>query len=387
VPEPGDHWMVGPYERFYECFPELQKYKDKIHLVYASTHASYAFNHRDTQNVIDEVRRARSQGKKKIVFFNGSETFMPSVFFKAQRIAELLTEIPKEDLFYCVGVPAAQEFYDNVCKERGWSNRMNMLGCHHFESVILKHAKEWEHVLNNMEYDVRPKDKLFVCFNKVHRRHRIQLLAEAIRNGWLEKSFYSFEGGYPNWYLDNKPGQWTCSKDDLRAILSIQDKLPLRLNITPKRVNPVEIHEDDIQYHEHSYFSIVTETIFEKYDSTKQPFLMYMDTLFLSEKIYKPLALKHPFIVFGWHGSLRELKKRGYKTFHPFIDESYDEEKDDDTRFSMLVEEIQRLEQFTIDQWLEWQNNIKPIVEHNYKYLMSLTEHRDGPPVDHLFIN
>jgi hypothetical protein len=79
------------------------------------------------------------------------------------------------------------------------------------------------------------------------------------------------------------------------------------------------------------------------------------------------------------------LNERGYKTFHPFIDESYDSEPDFEKRFKMCVEEIKRLEKFTTEEWLEWQKNIKPIVEHNYKYLQNLTEHRDGPPVDHLF--
>ena len=113
--------------------------------------------------------------------------------------------------------------------------------------------------------------------------------------------------------------------------------------------------------------------------------LHYSNTLFLSEKIYKPFAFRHPFILLGWHGSLRVLRERGFKTFHPYIDESYDDEPDHNKRFDMIVNEIKRLEKFTDDQWIEWQHNIKSIVEYNYKYLVNLTDHRVGAPVDHLF--
>ena len=87
----------------------------------------------------------------------------------------------------------------------------------------------------------------------------------------------------------------------------------------------------------------------------------HMDLLFLSEKIYKPMAFKHPFIVFAQPGILKQLREYGYKTFHPFIDESYDDEKDDIKRFDMVVAEIERLNTFTDDQWIEWQKNIKAI--------------------------
>lgn len=379
---PDKEFMSGPDTCFYSCFPELKQFQDKIYILYASTHSDHAFHWRDTLEIINEIREARKQGKTKIVFFNGSETFMHPQLYKAQRIAELLKEVPQTDLFYCVGVPNGQAFYDNLCVERNWIPKFTVLGANHFEFVIHNYAKGIE--LDDLEYQAKPKEKLFVCFNKVHRSHRIRLFAEAIRNKWLDKSFYSFEGGYTDWYVLSEKRSWPASKEDHDAIMTIRDKLPLRLNITDERVNPVDLRIDDIKYHEESYFSIITETIFDRYDPVRSDF-MYMDTLFLSEKIYKPFAFKHPFIVFGWPGVIRELKERGYKTFHPYINESYDDEPDSQKRFDMLIAEIKRLEQFTTEQWIEWQNNIKPLVEHNYKYLMNLTEHRDGPPVDHLF--
>ena len=374
--------MQGPERAFFTTFPELKHYQDRIFFVYASTHVDHSITRRDVREIVAEIRGARKAGKDKIIFFNSSETYMPSFINKAQAIAELLNEIPKSDLFYTVGAVEGQQFYDEMCKKKGWENRFTVLSCHHFEYTIFSHASH--DVSLDVPYEVRPKEKLFVCFNKLHRKHRLKLLAESIRNGWLDKSFYSFEGATSDWFHKRYRIGLPISEDDLKLIETIEHKLPLRLNITEKRDNPVDVRKEDLHYHQDSYFSIITETIFEPYHPGEQ-LMGYMDTLFLSEKIYKPFAFKHPFIAIAWHGSIKALRERGYKTFHPYIDESYDDEPNPEKRFQMIANEIKRLEQFTTEEWIEWQKNIKPIVEYNYKYLLSLTDHRVGPPVDHLF--
>lgn len=374
--------MQGPEKSFFTSFPELKHFQDKIFFVYASTHIDHAITRRDVREIVAEIRGARKAGKNKIIFFNSSETYMPSFLHKAQAIAELLYEIPKSDLFYSVGAVEGQHFYDALCEKNGWENRFNILSCHHFEYTIFNHASHDTSL--DVPYEVRPKEKLFVCFNKLHRKHRLKLLAEAIRNGWLDKSFYSFEGATIDWFDESRRIRLPISEEDLHTIETIEHRLPLRLNITEKRENPVDVREEDLHYHQDSYFSIITETVFEPYNTGEQ-LMGYIDTLFLSEKIYKPFAFKHPFIAVAWHGAIKALRDRGYKTFHPYIDESYDDEVDPEKRFQMVIKEIKRLEQFTTEEWIEWQKNIKPIVEYNYKYLLSLTDHRVGPPVDHLF--
>jgi len=374
--------MQGPEKAFFTAYPELKFYQDKIFFVYASTHYDHSITRRDMREIVGEIRGARKAGKNKIIFFNSSETYMPGFIHKAQCIAELLHEIPKSDLFYTVGAVEGQKFYDELCKKYNWENRFTILSSHHFEYTIFSHASH--DVSLDVPYEVRAKEKLFVCFNKLHRKHRLKLLAEAIRNKWLDKSFYSFEGATIDWFDSNKRLGLPLNKIDLSTIETIENKLPLRLNITKNRENPVDVREEDLHYHQESYFSVITETVFEPYQPGEQ-LMGYMDTLFLSEKIYKPFAFKHPFVAFAWHGAIKALRERGYKTFHPYINESYDDEVDPEVRFKMVVDEIKRLEKFTTDEWLEWQKNIKPIVEYNYKYLLSLTDHRVGLPVDHLF--
>jgi hypothetical protein len=96
--------------------------------------------------------------------------------------------------------------------------------------------------------------------------------------------------------------------------------------------------------------------------------------------------MKHPFILMAYPGTLKRLRERGYKTFSPFIDESYDNIIDGEQRLEVIFKEISRLCAFTDEQWLEWQTNIKPIVEYNYENFNSKTEF-GLHPVEHLFAN
>jgi hypothetical protein len=61
-----------------------------------------------------------------------------------------------------------------------------------------------------------------------------------------------------------------------------------------------------------SYFSVVTETIFD-YPCT-----------FRTEKIWKPMIMAHPFVAVANAGYYRDLHKAGFRTFGHLIDESFD---------------------------------------------------------------
>tara|TARA_B110000858_G_scaffold195815_2_gene253110 strand:+ start:86 stop:697 length:612 start_codon:yes stop_codon:yes gene_type:complete len=64
-----------------------------------------------------------------------------------------------------------------------------------------------------------------------------------------------------------------------------------------------------------SWVTVVSEASFFDTDGTQ----------FISEKTFKAIASRSPFIIFGNKGSLKRLKEWGYKTFDDFWDESYDE--------------------------------------------------------------
>ena len=132
------------------------------------------------------------------------------------------------------------------------------------------------------------------------------------------------------------------------------------------------VKADDDQYYQNSYFSLVTETFFFK-TIEKNSKVVDENSVFFSEKIFKPIICKHPFIMMNRPYSLEYLRKIGYKTFAPFIDETYDTIEDDEDRLLAVVNEVERLSKMTDDEWIAWQENVRDIVEHNYKVITSKT--------------
>jgi len=111
-------------------------------------------------------------------------------------------------------------------------------------------------------------------------------------------------------------------------------------------------------------FATDLNIVMEAYDDNEM-----IDYPFVTEKTYRNIKYKKPFIIMGQHHILASLHKQGYKTFHPLIDESYDTIKDTKLRSLAVLREIVRLRQMTDDEWYRLIENCKPILEHNHNNL------------------
>ena len=98
---------------------------------------------------------------------------------------------------------------------------------------------------------------------------------------------------------------------------------------------------------------------------------------YFSEKTWKPIGNLQPFIFVGPAYGLNELKKLGFKTFSPFIDESYDLELDPTIRFKMIISEIERLSKLSIEEIHNWYHSIfKDVVLYNQTKLFKHSDYR-----------
>lgn len=83
---------------------------------------------------------------------------------------------------------------------------------------------------------------------------------------------------------------------------------------------------------------------------------------FPTEKTGKPMMCNKPFIVLGSKHFLKNLRKIGFKTFHPIIDESYDEIDDVIERTKLAFQsflELQKQDQIMV------RLHLKDILDHN----------------------
>lgn len=104
--------------------------------------------------------------------------------------------------------------------------------------------------------------------------------------------------------------------------------------------------------------SIVLETVFDQ-------------RIHLTEKILRPIACGHPFIIAAGPGTLGFLKRYGFKTFSPFIDESYDSITDNSLRLQAIASEMKRISLLNSVQLAQLLSNCQEIADHNKKVFFS----------------
>ena len=85
----------------------------------------------------------------------------------------------------------------------------------------------------------------------------------------------------------------------------------------------------------------------------------------LTEKTLRPIACGHPFIILGTTDILKYLRKYGFKTFSPLIDESYDDIQDPVERMQAIIGVMKHIANMsTADKLLLYQQ-MQEICSHN----------------------
>ena len=87
----------------------------------------------------------------------------------------------------------------------------------------------------------------------------------------------------------------------------------------------------------------------------------------------KPLAYGIPFVIVGCHKFLARLRKMGFKTFHPYIDESYDNESDLASRVDKAFKSFE--EYIKKDKPLK---EIQNICDHNRSVVKKIQARQQG---------
>jgi len=108
-----------------------------------------------------------------------------------------------------------------------------------------------------------------------------------------------------------------------------------------------------------SEISVVLETVFD--DSR----------IHLTEKTLRPIACGHPFMLAAGPGALEYIRSYGFKTFAPWIDESYDQETDSLKRLEKIIQSMKQIQQLQGQELEKFSQNVKDIADFNKKHFFS----------------
>ena len=269
-------------------------------------------------------------------------------------------EIPLNKVILQTGNPGLKLLYDNFCTKCGVGkqNRIHIASIEYFEFEVSKLMSDLEknetpRVLN---YDVI--QKTFLCFNRHHRYHRNNFLLLFYNENLLKDSYFSMPKlcpssdtswvvGLENKYIDDI--EWS------EQIITIDDMLPLTLDIADMSDSGILTQtwgEKDVELYKTSLISVITETLYKE------------NEIFLTEKTFKPISYRHPFIILGAYKFLSYLKSLGYKTFNDI--------EDPEARMAAVIQLCRDINNKTDAEKKLIFYKTMFITEHNYKLLKSI---------------
>lgn len=126
-----------------------------------------------------------------------------------------------------------------------------------------------------------------------------------------------------------------------------------------------ELHKQEkgkfIDLYKEFFLEVVSETYYSG------------NSFFLTEKIFRPILLKTPFIVQGPKFFLKNLSKLGFKTFDKWWDEGYSKDPYNwqPTEIIKVLNTISQFDQKKINQILQ---EMQPVLIHNQQTLLNLNE-------------
>ena len=308
-------------------------------------------------NVCDEVMQDVRAGTCFLFLNNICEAWFDSTF-----IGQIV------EYFTSKQIPLQQIIYFSNAANHAELNSGGIQTCH--VPMFLKDHRIFYKMPNantilDSVYNRRINAQSFLCYNYNHHPQRVLLLALLAREGLLGQGLISMPAtGYRGTYLK----AYEEYRDKINTVELgldahwgeiVNSQLPMEL--IPNFSRRIQDRADNaIEQYVNTMFSLVTETFF------------FRNEVHLTEKIYKPISFKHPFVLVSTPGSLAWLKNQGFKTFHDYWDESYDLETNHAKRLTNIVSLVRTLSAWDLRQRQEFIHSVWPILEHNYQRLVEL---------------
>lgn len=215
--------------------------------------------------------------------------------------------------------------------------------------------------------------KKFSVFIRRYEDLRFRVICELISKNLLENFNYTFWGEYKV-STSGMPGSISQTHDCIKLFFDAnpgkfdEDKIYEWAKGLPYKLGTDTGYDSFFDtsisgYLANSYLNLVVESHAECLPHRA-------DYSNITEKTYKAMLYKKPFIIFSQPNTLRFLRKCGYRTFSGILNESYDEITDTHERLSAIIKEIERLNNLPFEEFQMLMSKCNHIIEHNYNLLM-----------------
>jgi hypothetical protein len=257
----------------------------------------------------------------------------------------------------------SQEF-NKTLNDPNWS----FWGPNSHESQVGKMQRNVSSVATYSEFEESigkdKKDFLFLC--RHWKLHRLILMNTLFKLN-LDNHLVSWDNRFYDSHIVDHFEQYEKSPEFVELIRTTSRSLDIE-DLT--RIAGYGFENKDMYLN--SYISLVSESIFFQENSNEDG-ISDFPTGYLSEKVWKPIGHSHPFILAAPSKSLEYLRNIGFKTFHPFIDESYDLVNNDSERLELIIREVRKFSNKTKEEKDQFLKDVAHICKHNHKLFLNYT--------------
>lgn len=175
-------------------------------------------------------------------------------------------------------------------------------------------------LIESFKITVVPNPKKFTMFTRRFCDDRFVLYCDLLNRGILKSCVYTFTNLHPEGI-------------EYPHVFITKDKLKEMIPDFITKKGDISQWIDNVPYHIGDLLNPWYNELYSMYNLGKLNVVIEsrpknIDNLTLTEKTYKPILMCKPFIIYGASGNLDILRKEGFKTFDPIIDESYDRVED-----------------------------------------------------------
>lgn len=322
-------------------------------------------NAKVTGKVIDGIRH----GNGYLLLDFSMESFVNYNFFQTIENYFLNHNIPLHKIIYMTGCPNGEEIYQTFCNQRNKQHfeQIKVLSWDTFEWNMSRECLENDYTVNRSIDNIK---KTFLSLNYRYRPHRIDLFLAFYKNKLLNSSLFTMPEFSPesNQSFINCVDRTTTHRLDIaeEELHHIQNNiLPLRIDViatdhTRHAEMTMERGRTMEMFYKSTLLSVVTETH------------AYQSAIAETEKTFKPIKYKHPFILVGAPKSLKYLKIKGYKTFSQWFDEGYDDIEDHRERIIQITNLCKEIDSWDMNTKSKFIIETEDIVNHNFEIFKSV---------------
>jgi hypothetical protein len=219
--------------------------------------------------------------------------------------------------------------------------------------------------------DKRQLKKKYISFNRLTsnlRVYRSLFISELVQRNILDQGHVSYNSICPDngqHYVDNLIDAVNNKLiTDVIAKEAIQniDSAPLPLRIDYQDEELIPNHSfilSAVPETQESFVYVVTETCY------------WERKCHLTEKIFKPIVSRMPFILVGPAHNLAYLRSYGFRTFDRWIDETYDTIEDPIERMHAIGVVLLDISNRSLDDLQEILCDMQEVLDHNYNRFYS----------------